>query len=73
MPVIEGPTPVRSRGPARTDIDIDTGDGLGRPSTVTVSVRGGSPGPLVDVTGAARIGRVLPRSRGTGTGAPAAG
>ncbi|MFF2364660.1 PhzF family phenazine biosynthesis protein [Streptomyces sp. NPDC058122] len=40
-------------------IDVDMGDALGSPSTVTADVRNGSKEPLVDITGAARIGQVL--------------
>ncbi|MFF3415831.1 PhzF family phenazine biosynthesis protein [Streptomyces sp. NPDC002698] len=39
-------------------IDVDMGDASGRPATVTAGVRSGSPGALVDITGAARIGQV---------------
>ncbi|MFE2298669.1 PhzF family phenazine biosynthesis protein [Streptomyces sp. NPDC059445] len=40
-------------------IELDMGDGLGCPATVTARPRGASPGALVDITGAARIGQVL--------------
>ncbi|MFD5636681.1 PhzF family phenazine biosynthesis protein [Streptomyces sp. NPDC127077] len=40
-------------------IDVDMGDALGCPSSVIAAVRGGSQEPLVDITGAARIGQVL--------------
>ncbi|MFD5515521.1 PhzF family phenazine biosynthesis protein [Streptomyces sp. NPDC127066] len=39
-------------------IDVDMGDALGCPATVTAGVRSGSTGSPVDITGAARIGRV---------------
>ncbi|MEY2242189.1 PhzF family phenazine biosynthesis protein [Streptomyces sp. BF23-18] len=42
-----------------TRIDIDMGDALGCPSTVTTGTRPGSPNPPVDITGTARIGQVL--------------
>ncbi|MGW3909979.1 PhzF family phenazine biosynthesis protein [Streptomyces sp. NPDC005070] len=40
-------------------IDVDTGDALGCPSSVTAAVRKGSQEPLVDIAGAARMGQVL--------------
>jgi PhzF family phenazine biosynthesis protein len=46
-----------------TRIDVDMGDALGFPSTVTTGTGHGSPSPPVDITGAARIGQVLHLSR----------
>lgn len=49
-----------------TRIDVDMGDALGFPSTVTTGTRHGSqgsPSQPVDITGAARIGQVLHLSR----------
>ncbi|MGW2787477.1 PhzF family phenazine biosynthesis protein [Streptomyces populi] len=40
-------------------IDVDMGDTLGCPSTLTAGARHGPPGPLVDITGVAKLGRVL--------------
>ncbi|MFF3886100.1 PhzF family phenazine biosynthesis protein [Streptomyces sp. NPDC001914] len=39
-------------------IEVDMGDALGCPSTITATVRSTSPGAMVDITGAARIDRV---------------
>ncbi|MFB7244162.1 PhzF family phenazine biosynthesis protein [Streptomyces populi] len=40
-------------------IDVDMGDALGRPSTVTAGARRGLAGLPVDVTGVAKLGQVL--------------
>ncbi|MFI9103727.1 PhzF family phenazine biosynthesis protein [Streptomyces fildesensis] len=42
-----------------TRISVDMGDALGCPSTVTAGARHTSQGPMVDVSGAARIGHEL--------------
>ncbi|MER6122041.1 PhzF family phenazine biosynthesis isomerase [Streptomyces sp. NPDC001795] len=42
-----------------TDITVDMGDALGKPSTITAAARRSTPGPLVHVGGAATIARVV--------------
>ncbi|MCO5974259.1 PhzF family phenazine biosynthesis protein [Actinoallomurus soli] len=42
-----------------TGVTVDMGDRLGTPATITATTRPGPPGPLVRLSGAARITRVL--------------